>query len=91
MQAAAETVPATETALQVLTDMWRDHKTCMGITDPATGDLVGNMSISDLRQLSTEQFPLLAAPIGAFVLAIRGFPVPEVRLLPLVCERFPLL
>ena len=36
------------------------------------------------RQLSTEQFPLLAAPIGAFALAIRGFAVPEVRLLSLL-------
>jgi hypothetical protein len=71
-------VPATESTIQVLVDMWRDRKTCMGITNPDGGELIGNVSISDLRQLTPELFQFLAGPIGNFVLAIRGEPVPEV-------------
>lgn len=55
LQAAAETVPASQTTLQVYVDMWRDHKTCMGILDRPGGELVANVSISDraLPELTT--------------------------------------
>ena len=78
MQGAANTVPATEITTQVLVDMWRDRKTCMGIVSP-DGELIGNVSISDLRAVTPELFPLLKGPIGAFVLAVRGYSTPEVR------------
>ena len=78
VQGAAETVPASEITTQVLVDMWRDRKTCMGIVAP-DGELIGNVSISDLRALTPELFPLLKQPIGAFVLAVRGYSAPEVR------------
>ena len=81
VQAAAETVPAAETTMQVFVDMWRDRKTCMGLTatsEPGS-DLVGNVSLSDLRALTADKLSLLSGPIGAFVLAIRGYTPPEVR------------
>jgi hypothetical protein len=78
VQAAAETVPATETALQVFVDMWRDRKSCMGIV-AENNELVGNLSISDLRLLDSSNFALLAEPVSKFILAARGYAVPEVR------------
>ena len=81
VQAAAETVPAAETTMQVFVDMWRDRKTCMGLTatsEPGS-DLVGNVSLSDLRALTADKLGLLSGPIGAFVLAIRGYTPPNVR------------
>jgi hypothetical protein len=71
-------VPATEIALQVFVDMWRDRKSCMGIV--ANNELIGNVSISDLRLLDSSNFGLLAQPVGKFILAARGYAVPEVRL-----------
>eukprot|EP01025_Chloroclados_australasicus_P064398 TRINITY_DN8604_c0_g1_i2.p2 TRINITY_DN8604_c0_g1~~TRINITY_DN8604_c0_g1_i2.p2 ORF type:complete len:388 (-),score=56.71 TRINITY_DN8604_c0_g1_i2:178-1248(-) len=73
---AAETEVASATTLKVLTDMWLDHKTCMGITD-GHGQLIGNLSLSDLRALTIDKLHLLCEPVGAFLLALRDLPVPE--------------
>lgn len=70
--------PASAARAQVFVDMWRDRKSCMGIVD-GKGDLVGNLSISDLRLLNDGNLDLLGKPVGAFLLAARGFAVPEVR------------
>lgn len=85
VQAAAETVDASATLVQVLVDMWRDHKSCMGVT--FKGELVGNLSISDLRFLTEDLFEYLGQPVGRFLLASRGLPVPEVctHLIALTC------
>ena len=77
VQAAAETEDASATLIQVLVDMWRDHKSCMGVT--YKGDLVGNLSISDLRYMTQDLFEYLGKPVGQFLLASRGLPVPEAR------------
>jgi hypothetical protein len=37
------------TTLDALSQMARDHKSSMGVTDPASGNLIGNLSVSDLR------------------------------------------
>jgi hypothetical protein len=79
VQAAAETVPASHTALQVFVDMYRDHKTCMGVLDAPGGSLVGNISISDLRYVTPALYAKLHAPVGEFILALRGLPAPAVR------------
>jgi CBS domain-containing protein len=42
-------VPASLSTLEALSQMARDHKSSMGVTDPATGKLIGNLSVSDLR------------------------------------------
>lgn len=35
--------------LEALSQMARDHKSSLGVTDPANGQLIGNLSVSDLR------------------------------------------
>jgi len=75
--AAAETVPASQPTLKTLIDMYRDRKTCMGVVDTAGGKLVGNLSISDLRKVTPDLYAMLLAPVGEFILALHGQPVPE--------------
>lgn len=43
------TAPASMSTLEALSQMARDHKSSMGVTDPASGNLIGNLSVSDLR------------------------------------------
>jgi hypothetical protein len=42
-------VPANMSTLEALSQMARDHKSSLGVTDPASGQLIGNLSVSDLR------------------------------------------
>jgi hypothetical protein len=35
--------------LEALSQMARDHKSSLGVTDPANGQLISNLSVSDLR------------------------------------------
>lgn len=64
------TVPASLTTLEVFAQMERDHKSSLGITD--NGKLVANVSVSDLRKLTAENYHLLLKPVGEFILAVRG-------------------
>ncbi|KAI8468878.1 MAG: hypothetical protein J3K34DRAFT_394289 [Monoraphidium minutum] len=61
---AAMTVPATLPALEAFGFMARDHKSSLGLVDG--GKLVSTLSVSDLRGLTPEQFPLLLLPAGEF-------------------------
>lgn len=49
LQGTVFSVPAAMSTLEALSQMARDHKSSMGVTDPATGVLIGNLSVSDLR------------------------------------------
>jgi CBS domain-containing protein len=40
--------------LEALSQMARDHKSSLGVTDPANGQLIGNLSVSDLRWVVSE-------------------------------------
>eukprot|EP00879_Flechtneria_rotunda_P011883 GHRR01012412.1.p1 GENE.GHRR01012412.1~~GHRR01012412.1.p1 ORF type:complete len:166 (+),score=65.08 GHRR01012412.1:1775-2272(+) len=75
MQGKVFSVQASMTALEALSQMARDHKSCMGITDPQTGQLLGNISVSDLRGLSVDEFGLLLLSVGEYVAVRRGLPV----------------
>lgn len=66
---ACLTVPATLPALEALGFMARDHKSSLGLVDG--GKLVANLSVSDIRGLGPEDFPLLLLPAGEFA-AIRN-------------------
>lgn len=48
-QGSVYTAPASMSTLEALSQMARDHKSSMGVTDPASGNLIGNLSVSDLR------------------------------------------
>lgn len=49
-------VPANMSTLEALSQMARDHKSSLGVTDPANGQLISNLSVSDLRWDSWEGF-----------------------------------
>lgn len=61
---AALTVPASMPALEAFGFMARDHKSSLGLTDG--GKLVANLSVSDLRGLTADEFPLLLLTAGEF-------------------------
>ncbi|KAF6259138.1 hypothetical protein COO60DRAFT_1514679 [Scenedesmus sp. NREL 46B-D3] len=61
------TAPASMSTLEALSQMARDHKSSMGVTDPASGNLIGNLSVSDLRGLTIEEFPLLLLSVGEYI------------------------
>lgn len=42
-------VAANMSTLEALSQMARDHKSSLGVTDPINGQLIGNLSVSDLR------------------------------------------
>lgn len=65
---AVFTVPATMTTLEAFGRMGRDHKSALGVVDPASGVLIGNLSVSDIRGLDAADFPLLLLPVGEFIL-----------------------
>jgi CBS domain-containing protein len=66
------TAPASMSTLEALSQMARDHKSSMGVTDPASGNLIGNLSVSDLRGLTIEEFPLLLLPVAEYIAVRRG-------------------
>ncbi|KAF8072382.1 CBSCBS2 [Scenedesmus sp. PABB004] len=70
----AFSVPASMTALEAFSQMARDHKSSVGVVDPAGGKLLGNLSVSDLRGLAVEDFPLLLLTVGEYIAARRGLP-----------------
>lgn len=49
LQGKVFSVSAAMSTLEALSQMARDHKSSMGVIDSATGVLVGNLSVSDLR------------------------------------------
>jgi len=59
--------------------MARDKKSCMGILDVPGGTLIGNLSASDLRYVTPALYSALTAPVGEFILRMKGLPVPSVR------------
>lgn len=61
---AVLTVPASLPVLAAFGHMARDRKSSLGVTEG--GKLVGNLSASDLRGLTPEDFPLLLQPAGEF-------------------------
>jgi CBS domain-containing protein len=65
-------VSAGMSTLEALSQMARDHKSSMGVTDPHTGVLIGNLSVSDLRGLAIEDFPLLLLSVGEYIAVRRG-------------------
>jgi CBS domain-containing protein len=65
-------VPANMSTLEALSQMARDHKSSLGVTDPASGQLIGNLSVSDLRGLTIEEFPLLVLTVGEYIAARRN-------------------
>lgn len=64
------TVSASLPALEAFGFMARDHKSSLGLVDG--GKLVANISVSDLRGLAPEDFPLLLLPAGEFVAVRNG-------------------
>jgi CBS domain-containing protein len=66
------TAPASMSTLEALSQMARDHKSSMGVTDPASGNLIGNLSVSDLRGLTIEEFPLLLLTVAEYIAVRRG-------------------
>lgn len=65
-------VAASMSTLEALSQMARDHKSSMGVVDPASGVLIGNLSVSDLRGLAVEDFPLLLLSVGEYIAVRRG-------------------
>lgn len=63
---------AAMSALEAFSQMARDHKSSMGVVDPASGRLLGNISVSDLRGLLPDQFGLLLLSVGEYIAARRG-------------------
>jgi hypothetical protein len=49
LQGSVYCVPANMSTLEALSQMARDHKSSLGVTDPANGQLISNLSVSDLR------------------------------------------
>lgn len=49
VQGSVFSVPANMPTLEALSQMARDHKSSLGVTDPASGQLISNLSVSDLR------------------------------------------
>jgi CBS domain-containing protein len=72
-------VPATLSALEAFGRMAADQKSSLGLTDPASGKLVGNLSASALRALhSPEAFPTLLQSAADFQAAQHGGALPPV-------------
>lgn len=67
---ACMTVSASLPALEAFGFMARDHKSSLGLVDG--GKLVANLSVSDLRGLTPEEFPLLLLPAGEFAAVRNG-------------------
>ncbi|GBF91217.1 hypothetical protein Rsub_04886 [Raphidocelis subcapitata] len=67
---ACWTVPASMPALEAFGFMARDHKSSLGLVD--AGKLVANLSVSDLRGLTPEEFPLLLLSAAEFVAVRNG-------------------
>jgi len=65
-------VPANMSTLEALSQMARDHKSSLGVTDPANGQLISNLSVSDLRGLTVPEFPLLLLTVGEYIAARRN-------------------
>lgn len=49
VQGTVYCVAANMSTLEALSQMARDHKSSLGVTDPTNGQLIGNLSVSDLR------------------------------------------
>lgn len=62
----------TTTALEAFGHMARDRRSSLGITDTPGGKLISNLSVSDLRGLTADDFPLLLLPVGEFILVRQG-------------------
>ena len=63
--------------------MSADQKSGLGLTDPATGRLVGNLSASDLRGLAApEDFAALLAPAAEYQAVAAAAAGPLVTLTP---------
>lgn len=50
-QGSVFSVSAAMSTLEALSQMARDHKSSLGVVDPATGQLISNLSVSDLRSV----------------------------------------
>lgn len=72
------TVTADTPTLEAFSMLARDHKSALGVTDPASGKLIGNLSVSDIRGLKAEDFPQLLLPVGDYILVRHG-KAPAVR------------
>ena len=73
------TIAADAPALEAFSKMARDHKSALGVTDPKTGKLIGNISVSDIRGLAPEDFPQLLKTAGDYALVHHGQPASQVR------------
>ncbi|KAL4425007.1 hypothetical protein ABPG77_002892 [Micractinium sp. CCAP 211/92] len=72
-------VPASTPAIEAFARMAIDEKSCLGLTEPTTGKLVGNLSASDLRGLtSPEAFASLLSPAADYQAARHGGAAPLV-------------
>ncbi|KFM27439.1 hypothetical protein F751_1216 [Auxenochlorella protothecoides] len=69
---AVRTLPADAPTLAAFAYMHRHALSGLGVTDPGTGVLVGNLSMSDLRGITAARFDTLALPVGAFLLRRAG-------------------
>lgn len=66
------TVTADTPALAAIHHMAADHKSCVGIVDAEGGKLVGNLSVSDLRDLPPQHFAVMLLPVGELVAILHG-------------------
>lgn len=69
---AVHTLPASVPTLHAFAYMHRHALSGLGVTDAATGVLVGNLSMSDLRGITAMRFDTLALPVGAFLIRRAG-------------------
>ncbi len=74
------TLPASTPALHVFAAMARARVSAAGITSAPGGPLVANLSASDLRGLTAEDWGRLALPVTAFLVRQCGQPVPTAAL-----------
>lgn len=69
---AVRTLPASVPTLHAFAYMHRHALSGLGVTDPGSGVLVGNLSMSDLRGITAARFDTLALPVGAFLIRRAG-------------------
>ena len=66
------TVPSTTSALAAFAVMLAAGVSAVGITSAADGPLVANLSVSDLRGLTSDGWGALAQPVATFLLQKNG-------------------
>jgi len=63
LQGTVFSIPASMSTLEALSQMARDHKSSLGVVDPTSGELISNLSVSDLRY-GPGWLPLMCACYG---------------------------